>query len=56
MKIEEIHRHRDQKDELMRGKPVDTNEATAEAQRRYSFDQFGGPQGIDPNSHGVELQ
>jgi len=51
MKIEEIHRHRDQKDELMRGKPAEVNEA-----ERYIKDQFGGPMGIDPNSHGVELQ
>lgn len=54
MNVKEVHNMRDEKDHLTRyeGKhPANYNERD-----RYLKDQQGGMHGIDPNSHGVELQ
>lgn len=51
MNIDELNEYRAQKDSRM---GASYGELTA--QQRYGKDQFGGPEGIDPNSHGAELQ
>lgn len=53
MNMNDIDSYRSQKDAQMRGsEPV--NEANE--YDRYAKDQFGGMHGVDPSSHGVELQ
>jgi hypothetical protein len=52
MTLSEVLGMRDQKDHLMRyegAHPANDNS-------RFMRDNFGGMHGVDPNSHGVELQ
>jgi hypothetical protein len=54
MHISHVKHYQAEKDHLMRheGKhPANYSEA-----ERFSADNFGGMHGVDPNSHGVELQ
>lgn len=54
MNIDEVTMMRERKDDLMRGYPL--SDKSSGLDDRYTKDMFGGPHGIDPNSHGVELQ
>lgn len=53
MNMNDIDSYRSQKDAAMRGNEPDY---AAREQDRYSMDMFGGQNGVDPSSHGAELQ
>jgi len=52
MDMKELEKYRQDKDARMRG----YEHTGRDADDRYTKDMFGGMQGIDPNSHGAELQ
>ena len=55
MNIHEIHRYRDDKDHAMRH-GYESPRMPKDESDRYTNDMFGGAHGIDPSSHGAELQ
>lgn len=56
MNLDELNMYRNEKDHHMRHGYEKPKDASQNEVNRYVKDMFGGPSGIDPNSHGVELQ